>query len=301
MSGKLAIAPCSWGVEDPGNPDNPPWTRVMDEAARAGYRGMELGPYGFLPTDPERLKQELALRQLSVVAGTLYDDLVSAGNKTALLEKTAATCALLSRIRQKDSPVFLVIIDMVNQIRNNSAGRPQDARRLELSDWKRMMGHIREIAGIAAALGVRPVVHPHAGGFLEFDDETERFLQDIPADAAGLCLDSGHLYYACDDPAESLEKYASRLDYVHFKDIREEAYRLAVEERMGFFDACLEGVMCSIGRGCIDYDALSQVLKRLDYKGWIAIEQERDPRQSGGVLEDISESRRFLLAKGFKG
>ena len=51
----IGNAPCSWGVEFADDPRNPPWTRVLDECRDAGYRGIELGPIGFMPEDPAKL------------------------------------------------------------------------------------------------------------------------------------------------------------------------------------------------------------------------------------------------------
>jgi len=48
----IGNAPCSWGVEFANDERNPAWTRVLDECAEAGYRGIELGPVGFMPEDP---------------------------------------------------------------------------------------------------------------------------------------------------------------------------------------------------------------------------------------------------------
>ncbi len=54
---------------------------------RLGYRAegggagrlssIELGPWGYLPTDPANLRAALEQHQLSLVAGTIFDDLVS--------------------------------------------------------------------------------------------------------------------------------------------------------------------------------------------------------------------------------
>ncbi|MGK2325722.1 AP endonuclease, partial [Klebsiella pneumoniae] len=52
MTHPIANAPCSWGVDDPKNPNLPAWATVLKEAAQAGYRSIELGPWGYLPTDP---------------------------------------------------------------------------------------------------------------------------------------------------------------------------------------------------------------------------------------------------------
>ena len=58
----LGSAPDSWGVWYADDPVQTPWTRFLDEVASAGYTRIELGPYGYLPTDPARLRDELAQR-----------------------------------------------------------------------------------------------------------------------------------------------------------------------------------------------------------------------------------------------
>ena len=44
MTITITTAPCCWGVDDVSNPNLPDWRRVLDEAAAAGYGGLELGP-----------------------------------------------------------------------------------------------------------------------------------------------------------------------------------------------------------------------------------------------------------------
>ena len=54
MSMRVASAPVSWGVmENIELPDDYTPDRVLDEIVEAGYSGTELGPYGFLPSNPE--------------------------------------------------------------------------------------------------------------------------------------------------------------------------------------------------------------------------------------------------------
>ena len=67
-----------------------------------------------------------------------------------------------------------------------------------------------------------------------------------------------------------------------------------MSRRIRFFDACAEGVMCPIGRGRIDYPGLHRLLTEIGYGGYITIEQERDPRNAGGILADLTASRNFL-------
>ena len=306
MNFKIASGLCSWGIEDANNPHNPSWEKVLDEAAQAGYKGIELGPFGYLPQDIEVLAPELAKRDLQIVAGTLYDNLHSPENFENIVSKTHITCKLLSQLPkpeqvegQRYPTPYLVIIDEVNSVRSPFAGHPDKAPRLSDAEWDTMMDHIREVSRIASEYGIRPVVHPHAGGYIEYADETIRLLNDIPAEIAGLCLDTGHLHYDCMDPVEWLKKYADRLDYVHFKDIDQKVYENVIERQIGFFEACAEKVMCPIGQGNIDYEAVREALLEIGYKGWITIEQERDPRDADGSLADVTQSREYLTGKGY--
>ena len=88
MSIKISSAPCCWGVDNVKNPYLPKWERVLEEASQAGYRGIELGPYGYIPLDAERVGKELKLRGLNIIAGTIFDDLVAPANLSNLLQQT---------------------------------------------------------------------------------------------------------------------------------------------------------------------------------------------------------------------
>ena len=299
----ITTAPCCWGVDDVRNPHLPPWERVFDEAAAAGYGGLELGPYGYVPLDAERVGEALRSRGLTIVAGTIFDDLVSPSNRDNLLRQADEICALVTRLpKEAPSPgqrfptPYLTVMDWGHDERDYAAGHPDRAPRLSDAAWDGMVANIRAIAELTRERhGIRAVVHPHAGGHIEFEDEVERIAAAIPQQVAGLCLDTGHTYYAGMDPVATLERYADRLDYIHFKDIDADV----LGERIRFFEACARGVMCPIGRGVIDYSAIRDLLTRLDYQGFITVEQERDPRNVGGSLADVKASRDYLRAVGF--
>ncbi len=307
MSIKITSAPCCWGVDDVRNPYLPPWQKVLDEASIAGYQGIELGPYGYLPLDIETVSAALDNHGLSVVAGTIFDDLVEPANFENLIKQTHDICALLSSLPgltqapgQHHSAPYLVLIDHVHAERSLLAGHPEEAPRLSPEKWRQTMIHIRAIAELARdRYGIRAVVHPHAGGYIEFEDEIRQLLADIPYDVAGLCLDTGHLYYSKMDPVEWIRDNAERIDYLHFKDIEPSVYTQVMRQPVDFFAACAQGVMCPIGQGVVDYDAIYQLLKDIDYQGYITVEQERDPRNVDGSLQDVTASLAYLKSKGF--
>jgi len=62
----LGTAPDSSGIWFPDDPQQPHWSAFLNEVVEAGFRTIELGPFGYLPTDPEQLKDELGKRGLSL-------------------------------------------------------------------------------------------------------------------------------------------------------------------------------------------------------------------------------------------
>jgi inosose dehydratase len=306
LSIKISGAPCCWGVDDPKNPYLPPWERVLNEASQAGYKGIELGPYGYIPMDIERVKAELAKNDLTIIAGTIFDDLVSESNLENLLQQVDDICSLITKLppspKEKDQKFptpYLVIIDWGHDERDYNAGHPDRAPTLPEEDWNRMMRHIRALSERASKFGVRAVIHPHAGGYIEFEDEIKRLLKDIPYEIAGLCLDTGHLYYSKMDPVQWLKDNKDRLDYIHFKDIDLDVYDQVMGDHIRFFDACAKGVMCPIGQGIIDYNSIHSLLKEINYHGYITIEQERDPRNADTSLRDVKQSVDYLMSVGY--
>jgi inosose dehydratase len=307
MSIKIAGAPCCWGVDDPKNPYLPPWKLVLKEASQAGYKGIELGPYGYLPLDVEQIQNELDANDLNIIAGTIFDDLVSEANLENLIRQVHDICSLITALPQMAKEEgqhfktpYLVLIDWGHEERDYAAGHPDKAPRLTENEWNGMMDHIGVLSELARdTYGVRAVIHPHAGGYIEFADEIDRMAKDIPYETAGLCLDTGHLYFSKMDPVEWLKKYADRIDYLHFKDIDQTMYEQVMGEKIRFFDACAKGVMCPIGKGIVEYDAIHKLLKEIDYNGYITIEQERDPRNSDTSLRDVKESLDYLKSVGY--
>ena len=69
---RIGTAPDSWGVWFAEDPRQTPWDRFLDEVQAAGYHWIELGPYGYLPTDPAQLLDELAKRDLRISGGTVF-------------------------------------------------------------------------------------------------------------------------------------------------------------------------------------------------------------------------------------
>lgn len=295
MPVKIANAPVSWGVDYADDPKNPPWRKVMDEIAAAGYRYAELGPFGYFPTDPEVLKTEYARRGLTPVAGFAFQVLHDPAKTEHVLDVVRKTCKLLSAIGAK----YLNTIDHISESRMATAGRRDLATPLDAARFEHMISLIDRIADVALEQGILPVLHQHAGSFIEFEHELERVLGRLEPSRVGICIDTGHMAYAGIDPVAFYRSHADRVQYFHFKDIDRDVHARVLCDRIPFLKAVEQNVFCPMGKGVVDWQKLAKALDEFGYANPATIEQDIDPQVSLSPLEDAKASLAYLKSIGF--
>jgi inosose dehydratase len=281
---RLATGPVTWGVDFADAPGNPPWEQVLDEIASSGIGALELGPIGYLPEEPAALRAALDERGLTAVGSFVFDDFHDPWRTDELISATERAARAIAAAGGS----VLLLIDRPGPVRAATAGRPLDAPRL--AAWEAMVDALRRCAAIAEDHGLRPAVHPHAGSYIEFEDEIERLLDESDLD---LCLDTGHAAYAGIEPDRAMVAYGPRLAHVHLKDVR----AAVVDRGLPFWDALAAGVFCPLGDGAVDLPAVLAALEAIGYDGYATIEQDRVPG-SGSPLEDLAQSLRVVAAAG---
>src|SRR5690606_23296107 len=118
----IANAPCSWGINYPtGNRYS--WSQYLDEVAAAGYRGTELGPFGFLPKDAALLKNELTRRTLTLIGATHVHPFSDATSADTFLATLRELSGLLVSLDAK----HLVIMDESNAYPKGQEGVLKEA------------------------------------------------------------------------------------------------------------------------------------------------------------------------------
>jgi len=279
---RLATGPVTWGVDFADAPSNPPWELVLDEIAASPVDALELGPVGYLPEDPRQLREALDSRSLLAVGSFIFDDLHDQARQRQVL----AVAERASRAIAAAGGRVLVIIDRPSPQRVATAGRGADAERLSTAGWEQLMETIAAVAEVARGHGLRGAVHPHAGGYLEFEDELERLLSETDFE---LCIDTGHLAYAGADPAAALRRAGDRVAHVHLKDIDALVLDQVRAERLDFWTAIERRIFCPLGAGIVDLDDVRRALEEIGYEGYVTIEQDRVPG-SGSPLEDLAAS-----------
>ena len=293
MSFRIGNAPCSWGVEFGDDPRNPSWATVLDDAAEAGYVGMELGPLGFLPEDPSALAEAMGGRGLTLTAAVMFRPFHDPARFDELIDVCHRTCRSLKALGADQ----LVLIDSIAEARVATAGRPAEAA--PHPDFDQMLRRIRNVCDIAGdQYGMTVSLHAHAAGYVEFEDEVHRVMDAIPAASLGLCVDTGHCEYARTDPVELYRTYAERAPYVHVKDVDDAVRRRVVDERIGFYDACAMGLFCNLGDGVVDFPAFRDALVETGYDGWVTVEQDCDPEAAVAPVEDARANADFLVSVG---
>ena len=285
---KLATGPVTWGIDFADAPTNPPWQDVLDDIGRSTVKAMEIGPLGYLPEGKEELQSALSSRGIVSCGSNLFTQFHNPDKAEAIV----ATAERAAQWMENGGGGAFVIIDQPDDIRAATAGRPAVAPRLQGARWRKMLDTIERVADIARNHGMRPGVHPHAGGYIEFIDEIERLVEDSSLD---LCLDSGHLAYARTSPVEALARFGDRLGHFHFKDVRQPVLDCIDAEGLTFWEAIAEGVFCPMGEGVVDTAAVCAELERIGYAGYAVIEQDRVPGM-GSPLDDLERSAAVIEA-----
>jgi len=298
MSINIGNAPCSWGVEFAGDPRNPDWREVLRDCAQAGYRGIELGPVGFMPEDPAVLGDALAGEGLTLIGGVVFRPFHDPAAWDDVWDGAVRTCKALSAHGAK----HLVLIDSISPRRAPTAGRAGEAEQMDAAEWTAFVERIRTVAMLGAEeYGLTVGIHAHAAGFIDFEPELERLLDEVDEKLLRICFDTGHHSYAGYDPVAFMRRHIDRISYMHFKDIDPEVKARAIAARTGFYDACAEGIFCNLGQGDVDFPAVRQMLLDAGFDGWCTVEQDCDPAGDTSPVADARSNRAYLETIGFVG
>lgn len=294
---RVATAPVSWGVlEFEGQGAGQSWPVVLDEMVAAGYSGTELGPYGFMPTDPSVLQAALDERGLRLLSAFVPVRLAERAAHAEGLAAARKVGALLAGCGCEQ----LVLSDDNCAVphRLARAGRITSADALDEAGWQSLAQGVNGIAlTLRSDYGLQTVFHHHCGGFVETPGEIDHFLALTDPATVGLCLDTGHYAYGGGDPLDCLRQHGDRVRYVHLKDVHPAILSQAKSEGWNYFEAVAAGVFCELGQGSVDFRGILQALRVLSYDGWLVVEQDIAPGR-GTPLASAQRNRSYLRGLG---
>jgi inosose dehydratase len=307
---RVGNAPCSWGsLEFAGLGGKAiGYAQMLDELAATGYRGTELGDWGYLPVDPDILHEELAKRDLALVGAFVPVELKEAEAHASSEAKALKVANLLAAVHRRarfESPPFLVLADDngTDPVRTRNAGRVRPELGLSDAQWTVFAKGANGIAQtVLRQTGLPTVFHHHCAGYVETPDEIFQLLERTDPALIGLVFDTGHFtfgsgQYDSHSAVRGLDRFADRIWYLHFKDCSPRVADTARREGWDYFDAVRQGVFCELGQGCVDFPAILSRLKERQYAGWILVEQDVLPGL-GTPKESAQRNRNYLQSIG---
>jgi inosose dehydratase len=272
----LASAPVTWGVWErtTTRDDLIPARLLLRTVAEIGYRGIELGPPGYL--EPPAVAQS----GLELVGGFaplhLDDEDAFTSDLAEWLDPIVAALAETG----KCGPV--VLADAGTHERLAGAGKPDEQARTALTGDRlaRALDRVMRAAERCRVGGVDAVFHHHTGTYFETPEEIAVLVDRTDV---SLCFDTGHAAVGGGDPVELARIYAERIGHLHLKDVDPALLARVRGCEVPFEQVWGEGLFCPVGEGMVDVRAVLALPQLKGFDGWIVLEQDRTAVVEGGL------------------
>lgn len=290
----IGTAPDSWGVWFADDAQQTPWPRFLDEVAESGYKWIELGPYGYLPTDPARLAEELAQRDLKITAGTVFTAFHRGAREGEAAWQSARRVAELTAAMGGE---HIVVIPAM--WRDDVTGEAMESGELSSSQWQELFDGHNELGRVLRSdYGLQQQFHSHADSHVCAQPDIEHFLQNTDADLVTLCLDTGHAEYGGASSLELINRYPERIGYLHLKQIDPQILTTVREHNLTWAAANLAGVMTEPPSGLPDLSAVIDAVERLDRPIFGVVEQDMYPCDFAKPMPIAKRTKDYLLSCG---
>ena len=274
-------------------PGPTPYTRFLDEVADSGYEWIELGPFGYLPTDPEKLSDELASRDLQLSAGTVFEHLHQDDSWDAVWSQIEDVARLTAAVGGKH---VVVIPEMW---RDPATGAVLEDRDLTAEQWRKKTHGMNELGkAMFEKYGVRAQYHPHADSHVDTEENVYRFLDGTDGEFVNLCLDTGHISYCGGDNIAIIERAPDRIGYLHLKQVDPEVRAKVEAEDLPFGEAVRLGAMTEPPRGIPEMPPLLAAIERLGIDVFAIVEQDMYPCEVDAPLPIAKRTRQYLGSCG---
>lgn len=290
----IGTAPDSWGVWFPDDPKQTPWERFLDEVAEAGYKWIELGPYGYLPTDPSRLADELKARDLQVSAGTVFTAFHRGRDQWEEAWEPARRVAELTAAMGGE---HIVVIPAM--WRDDVTGEAVENEVLTPEQWDSLFkGHEELGRRLGEQFGLKQQFHSHADSHVQRQADIERLLENTDPELLTLCLDTGHAEYGGASSVDLIRKYPERIGYLHLKQIDPDVLAKVRAENLTWAAANTGGVMAEPPSGLPDLREVIEAVEGLDRPIFGIVEQDMYPVAFDVPLPIAKRTRSYLLSCG---
>ena len=254
----IGSAPDSWGVWFGEDARQTPWHRFLDEIAEAGYEWMELGPFGYLPTDPKTLKQEIDKRGLKVTGSFVEGDLSNPDTSWPRIERQLRGWG--ETFHQFNAKFLVLIQDCYT---NLFTGEQIAPARLDDAAFARLVDTTHESPASLARITAsswsftrmpRPISNMRT--------RSRQFLAATDPELVSIVLDTGHHSYCGGDVVSFMRKHHARIPYLHLKSVDKALRARVAAENIPFAKAVGMGMFVEPSKGVVDFIAFRDLLPR---------------------------------------
>jgi inosose dehydratase len=244
----------------------------LSEAKQAGYAGIELGHK--FPRQAAALRPILEAHGLALVSGWYSSNLL----ERSADDEIAAMRPHFDLLRALGCQV-LVFAETTAAVHGDVKAPLSRRPTLDRERWSLLSERLTQVGDWLRRQGMRLAYHHHMGTVVQAHDEVDR-LMATTGESVGLLLDTGHLTYAGGDPLAAAKRWAGRIVHVHLKDVRKRVLAEMNKIDAPFLHAVPAGVFTGPGDGDVAYPPIFEVLAAANYRGWLVVEAEQDPKQA---------------------
>jgi inosose dehydratase len=273
----IGYATIAWPQKD--------FTHALDVVSHLGYRGVQMLGWvreAYAGGKTPELKQQLASLKLKPVALSCSAARLAPGKQGNETAEVRGYAEFFSHL----GGTFLQVTDGGDPTKEYSA-----------EDIRTLGARMNAVGKMAQDFGLTLGYHPHFGTLGETRQGLGRVLDATDPRYVKLIADVAHMALGGSDPAEVIRTYGQRLCFLHLKDTRKEVAAVARQDRNRV--EAMGPPFCEIGLGVVNYVAVVQALRAVQFTGWGIVELDTGNSTVGGPDAAAVANRDALRKLGF--
>jgi len=273
----IGYATIAWPQKD--------FTHALDVVSHLGYRGVQMLGWvreAYAGGKTPELKQQLASLKLKPVALSCSAARLAPGKQGNETAEVRGYAEFFSHL----GGTFLQVTDGGDPTKEYSA-----------EDIRTLGARMNAVGKMAQDFGLTLGYHPHFGTIGETRQGLRRVLDATDPRYVKLIADVAHMVLGGSDPAEVIRTYGQRLCFLHLKDTRKEVAAVARQDRNRV--EAMGPPFCEIGLGVVNYVAVVQALRAVQFTGWGIVELDTGNSTVGGPDAAAVANRDALRKLGF--